>query len=85
MKPLQQQTSSYRYFVPSLRVEAQNVVTDRQTDNRHTGPVRNPRCACAPRVNDTYKYTHELATPYTQCSSVVSSRFKRASSIGNYA
>ena len=32
MKPLQQQTSSYRYFVPSLRVKAENVVTDRQTE-----------------------------------------------------
>ena len=58
MKSSQQQTSSYRYFVPPLRVEAENVVTDRQTD-RQTDRLtdirdkyRNPRCACAPRVNE---------------------------------
>ena len=36
MKLLQQQTFSYRYFVPSLRIGAENVVTDRQTDRTST-------------------------------------------------
>ena len=53
MKLLQQQTSSYHYFVPSLRVEVENVVTDRETDRQRDirDKYRNPRSACAPRVN----------------------------------
>ena len=37
MKSLQQQTSSYRYFVPLLRIKAENVVTDRLTDTQTYG------------------------------------------------
>ena len=41
----------YRSFVVSLRIVAENVVTDRHTHTQ-TDKYRNPRCACTPRVNN---------------------------------
>ena len=39
----------YRFLAALLRVVAENVVTDSQTDRQTDS---NPRCACAPRVNE---------------------------------
>ena len=45
-----------QYFAVLLRVQTENVVTDRHTQTHSQNKRSNPRCACGLRVNYTVRY-----------------------------